>query len=91
MLRSAGVGVGMLGIPLLENKTVSWFLGFKGSWFLGFKDSWFLGFLVSWFQTFLVSRFQRFKILTCGEGAERILGGAGSVFLPLLLFRSVYP
>ena len=31
---------GVLGITLLENEKVAWFLGF---WFLGFKDYWFLG------------------------------------------------
>ena len=50
MLRGAGVGVGMLGIPLLENKTVSWFLGFKDSWFLGFLVPEFLGFSASKIQ-----------------------------------------
>ena len=38
------VGRGVVGIPLVENKTVSWFLGFRVSYFL---VSQFLGFLVS--------------------------------------------
>ena len=47
---------GVLGTPSHENKTVSWFLGFKISWFHSF-----LFFLASWFQSVLVSELQRFK------------------------------
>ena len=44
---------GVLGISLLDNNKVLWFLG---SWFLGF---WFVGFLVSEFLGFLVSKIQK--------------------------------
>ena len=66
---------GVVGIPLIENRKVSWFLGFLGYWFLSFLASWFLGFLVSWFlglwvtwflsflvSWFLASLFQRFLV-----------------------------
>ena len=47
-------------MPLLENKKVSWLLGYLVCWLQGFMVSWFLGFLVfnflvSWFLGFLVS------------------------------------
>ena len=51
----AGLGVGMLvgrGIPLLENKKVSWFLSFLVSW-LSFLVSKILDILMSCFQSVL--------------------------------------
>ena len=53
---------GMVGMPLLENKRVSRFLGFLVSRFLGSLVSWFLGFLVSDFLSFLISWFLGHKV-----------------------------
>ena len=50
-----------MGISVLENKKVFWFLGFLLPEFLGFLDSWFLRvYLFSDFR-FVVSGFPRFK------------------------------
>ena len=79
--KKGSVGVGMLGIPFIGNKTcqcslvclflrvlVSWFFGFLVSSFLGFLVSWFFAFLASWFLRFTISKFQNFgdtKIIPC--------------------------
>ena len=60
------VGRGVVGRPLfeLENKKVSWFLGFLVSKILGFSVSSFQSFLVSWFQKFKksVNAFERYLV-----------------------------
>ena len=48
----------VVGVPLLENKQVSWFLGFL---VLGFLVSISFGFVGSWFQRLLASLFQIVK------------------------------